>query len=469
MNVLINAQKKLLLKYKTFKFMSQLKKIIDQIKVNQAEIDLHGSFDEETLKKINYKFRLDWNYYSNRMEGGTLTRAETRSVMVGNLSVHGKPIHDVMEMNGHDQAVLDILKIGKGKHRLSEKRIKELHKAIMYEEDPEKKKNIGGWKKEPNELINYKKEKITFTHPSEVSEKIHEALNRVNAKLDHFFQEKEMEHPIVFISQFHIDYVSIHPFYDGNGRTARLLTNLLLISCGFPPIIIKDKDLESYYKLLADIQVYGGSPDLFMAFMGERLLESQGIIHKTIEGEPIMELDDIDKEISIFKKQVLSKQMTGNVKKNNEIVQEYYDKYFKKLFDLFHEKHALFDELFSDNIYRRSVDNGHPIKYFDSYQEELIHRVASNNPPSKYLEEPISHLAIRVDHKGYKNKGLDMFNMHHGIQIKLDDYQFFIASYNKKEYKFTYTDILTDDFISKYVNDLIKSFLEELKTKTSKA
>lgn len=446
--------------------MSKLKNIIDQIRVNQAEIDAHGTFDEEVLKKINYKFRLDWNYYSNRMEGGTLTRAETRSVMVGNLSVHGKPIHDVMEMNGHDQAVLDILKIGKGKHRISEKRIKELHKAIMYEEDTDKKKSIGQWKKNPNELINYKKEKIVFTLPDEVPEKIHEALNRVNAKLDHFFQGKEVEHPIVFISQFHIDYVSIHPFYDGNGRTARLLTNLLLISCGFPPIIIKDNDLKSYYKLLADIQVYGGSPDLFTAFMGERLLESQEIIHKAIEGEPIMELDDIDKEISIFKKQVISEQMTGSIKKTNEIVQEYYEKYFKKLFDLFDEKHALFDELFSENVYRRSVDNGHPTKYYDSYQEEQINKI-STNPPPKYIDKSISHLAVRIDHKGYKNKGLDMFNMHQGIQIKLDDYQFFIANYNKKEHRFTYTDSLTDEFISKYVNDLIKSFLEDLKSKTS--
>jgi Fic family protein len=115
-------------------------KIIEEIEALKQQIDSHGKFPEGVLKKINYKFRLDWNYYSNRMEGGTLTRDETRSVMVGNVSVEGKPLKDVLEMNGHDEVVREILRMGTGKKRLSEKRIKEVHKAIIKEEDdPEKK------------------------------------------------------------------------------------------------------------------------------------------------------------------------------------------------------------------------------------------------------------------------------------------------------------------------------------------
>ena len=65
--------------------------------------------------------------------------------MVGNLTVGGKPIKDVLEIKGHDEVIADILKIGKGELRLSEKRIKEIHKGIMYEEDKEKEKKIGIW------------------------------------------------------------------------------------------------------------------------------------------------------------------------------------------------------------------------------------------------------------------------------------------------------------------------------------
>lgn len=280
------------------------KEIITQIDALQQKINAHGTLTEEVKKKINYKIRLDWNYYSNRMEGGTLTREETRSVMVGNIDVKGKPLKDVMEMNGHDKVVLDILKIGKGELRIAEKRIKEIHKAIMHEEDTTKLPLIGNWKTHHNEIINYKDEKISFTPPNEVPEAMHSLLDKTNAELDAFFAGRESSHPLIIASQFHIGYVTIHPFYDGNGRTARIFTNLLLISCGFPPIIIKDENKKAYYQLLADIQAYGGNPELFYAFIGERILESQQLVLDAIEGKEIEEPDDIDKRIDLLKKKL---------------------------------------------------------------------------------------------------------------------------------------------------------------------
>lgn len=119
----------------------------------QEKINAHGALRAEVKKKVNYKFRLEWNYHSNSMEGNTLTKEETRSVMVGNLTVGGKPIRDVMEMKGHDDIVSEIFRIGKGDLRLSEKRIKEIHKAIMHEEDELKRAKIGVWKPEPNYVL----------------------------------------------------------------------------------------------------------------------------------------------------------------------------------------------------------------------------------------------------------------------------------------------------------------------------
>lgn len=278
--------------------------IITQIDSLQQKINAHGALSDEVKKKINYKIRLDWNYYSNHMEGGTLTREETRSLMVGNIDVKGKPLKDVLEMNGHNKVVLEILKIGKGELRIAEKRIKEIHKAIMHEEDKDKISQIGNWKTKPNEIINYKDEKISFAPPDEVPEAMHTLLDKTNAELDAFFKQKESLHPLLIAAQFHIGYVTIHPFYDGNGRTARILTNLLLISCGMPPIIIKDKHKQAYYQLLADIQVYGGNAELFYAFFGERILESQQLVLDAIEGKDIEEEEDIDKRIELFKKKL---------------------------------------------------------------------------------------------------------------------------------------------------------------------
>lgn len=283
--------------------MNSLQQKLVQIETLKSEIDLLGEIDDEILKKIQYKFRLDWNYYSNRIEGGTLTREETRSVMVGNITVGGKPIKDVIEMNGHDQVVLDILKIGKGQMRLSERKIKEIHKAIMYETDPKLIQLIGQWKKQPNHIINYQYEKIDFSQPSEVPDKMHDLLNRTNAELDKLFiakYKKNVLHPLFVACDFHIDYVSIHPFYDGNGRTSRIFTNLILITTGYPPIIISDEDKKKYYQFLADIQVYGGDRNLFYDFIASLLIKSLQLVLDGIQGNSLEESDDIEKRLFLI-------------------------------------------------------------------------------------------------------------------------------------------------------------------------
>ena len=141
--------------------------IIDEM---NKQIAAHGPLDADMQKRINYKFRLEWNYNSNIMEGNSLSKQETRSVMVGNITVGGKPLKDVLEMKGHDEVVKDIIKMGSGELNISEARIKEIHKGIMYEEAPEDQKKIGVWKTQNNYLYNYKKERVDFAPFSEVPE-----------------------------------------------------------------------------------------------------------------------------------------------------------------------------------------------------------------------------------------------------------------------------------------------------------
>ena len=175
------------------------------------------------------------------MEGNTLTMDETRSVMVGNINVENKPIKDILEMNGHDKVITDILKVGKGDIRLSEARIKEIHKGIMHEENEDDKKKIGVWKIAPNYIINYKKERFDFVSPAEVPEKMHELLNKTNAAIDLIKKKKKnAPHPLDVALQFHLDYVIIHPFYDGNGRTARLTHQLAFDLIRVSPILGKN-------------------------------------------------------------------------------------------------------------------------------------------------------------------------------------------------------------------------------------
>lgn len=312
--------------------MSYLQKR-EEIERLQQQIDSVGALNAETKRKINYKFRLDWNYYSNSMEGNTLTMAETRSVMIGNITIGGKPIKDVLEIKGHDEAITPILKLGKGEVRLSETRIKEIHRQIMHEDDPEKKAKIGIWKTEHNCLINYKGENFEFLPPNEVPERIHKLLNETNAAIDAIFRKKKnAPHPIDVALNFHLEYVFIHPFYDGNGRTARILTNLLLISFGYPPFWVKDgSERDAYSQHLGDVQGYGGKPDLFYEFVAEQILRSQRLVLDAIQGKDIEEKDDFDKEIEMLKRMQNTPALERTPELEKAVLQEVYFPLLKAL------------------------------------------------------------------------------------------------------------------------------------------
>ncbi|MEM9985066.1 MAG: Fic family protein, partial [Bacteroidota bacterium] len=265
----------------------------------QAKIQAHEPWDEASRRKIEHKLRLDWNYHSQSIEGGTLTARETRTIMIGSVDVKGKPLKDVLEMQRHDELIRDIIKVGKGEKRLSESRIKGIHQAIMYEADPDKRALIGEWKTKANEIINPQGEKFTFTLPDEVPEAIHDLLNRCNANWDKLERgAKDAQHPVQMAFDFHLEFLGIHPFYDGNGRTARILLNLILIAFGYPPIIVKTSDKDQYGKLLAEIQGYEAKRDLYYAFMAGLLLRLQELILSALRGEEIEEEEDLVKEIA---------------------------------------------------------------------------------------------------------------------------------------------------------------------------
>lgn len=440
-------------------------------KINELQraIDNHGILSSEVKKRINYKFRLDWNYYSNRMEGGTLTREETRSVMVGNIDVNGKPIKDVMEMNGHDKVVLEILKIGSGKTRISEKRIKEIHKAIMHEEDATKALQIGQWKSQANEIINYKLEKISFTPPDEVADAVHNLLNKTNAELDKYFNDKESTHPTEIASNFHIGYVSIHPFYDGNGRTARILNNLILIACGLPPIIIKDNHKQSYYQILADIQAYGGNAQLFYSFIADRVIESQQLVLDAIDGKEIDEPDDLDKKIELLKKQLTSPDVVTESKSlysTNRVLKESIfpmlqnlESKLNKIEDLFNSRERII-QITEQGKYR---ELGNVETSWETYYKWISERTSNN---AGIDLSGLNSFVYRYQLKGFK-KSLNLQYLSINIEFQFREFDFTInhQNYPEKVRRFGYNQMID----SRSANEIIKEVIDNVLSQIAEA
>ena len=392
---------------------------IKQVDLLQEKINAHVALSDEVKKKINYKFRLDWNYYSNSMEGNTLTMDETRSVMVGNLTVGGKPIKDVLEIKGHDEVIADILKIGKGELRLSEKRIKEIHKGIMYEEDKEKDKKIGVWKTDLNYVMNYKGERFDFVAPADVPNRMHDLLNETNAAIDAIYQKKkDAPHPLYIALQFHLDYVVIHPFYDGNGRTARILTNLLLISFGYPPFWVKTNERNIYNQYIADIQGYAGNPILFFESVADMILRSQQLMLDAIEGKEISEPEDWEKQLTLLKKQSKPEDEVTVTKSVTSVLDIINNCAFPLIEKVMHKLSA-FDELFAEKrVLFGSGSNQSIITNLDEAKEILF------NDNDRYMNE------IRFTYylNGYKKSGTNTFSVSIDLSWNFDQfkYRFFL-------------------------------------------
>lgn len=438
----------------------------------QQKINSYGELSNDVKKKINYKFRLDWNYYSNSMEGNTLTMDETRSVMVGNLTVGGKPIKDVLEMKGHDEVIAEILKIGKGEIRLSEARIREIHKGIMHEEDEAKKKKIGGWKTTPNHVINYKGEKFEFVLPADVPERMHELLNKTNAAIDVIQQKKktaspvdrDAPYPIDVALQFHLDYVLIHPFYDGNGRTARILTNLLLISFGYPPFWVKTNERNIYNQYIADIQGYGGNADLFFDFAAGLILRSQQLVLGAIEGKDIEEMDDIDKRIAMLNSRLEGIDEEIQQTKGEEVMQQVLKEVVEPLFRKVFEKVLKISPLFTNTNFTYFIDSG------GSSHDNINDLIENVEIGWEQKKGDVGKIELRIDLIKLKKLGIKAFDINREIKIIFEKHKYQIVLQQDEPIDSLYHQILSlkriNEVASRFASMLFDEIEEQVKSHT---
>ena len=446
---------------------------IDEI---QADILERGVIATELLNKINYKLRLEWNYTSNSMEGNSLTKRETRTVMVNAIEVNGKPIKDITEIKNHDKVISTIMKIGKGELNISESRVKEIHKGIMYEDDPEKEKYIGQWKNTDNYMINFQGERYDFAPHAEVKERMHDLINWTNTEKEKIQQaKKDAIHPVLLAFRFHLDYLAIHPFYDGNGRTARILTNLILISYGYPPLYVNENEKQNYHRYLTDIQSYGGEPDLFYEFMADLLLRSMRIIMDALEGRNIEEEDDIDKEITLFKSS-LDKSFERKETKSWENISKIIEKSGVPLFQKFINKLSQFDELFH-NYGHRIVFGTDKSKKYDlelqrgGYMLSTAQFPASLltwlNGPKVIINGDIAYLGIEYLFKGYKFS--QEFDLPVFVYFSFEKYSYRISSTiknNQEDHNIlerNYDQLLNKKDIADTANEIAKRILEVIK------
>jgi Fic family protein len=215
-------------------------------------------------------------YATNAVEGSTLTLAETVVVLEEGVTIGGKPVRDHLDAINGQKAFSLMLDLAQKRAKIDLETVLALHRAVVGQE------SFAGRLREQPVYIrgslhvppNYAKV------PKLIDEMIDRAAGAAN------------EHPVVTASRLHFDLLTVHPFVDGNGRTARLLQNLYMIREGFVPILIGPQEKSRYFDVLqrAQIAVPGvGDPSDFIAYMAE--LEARELVRylaalKTAHGTP---------------------------------------------------------------------------------------------------------------------------------------------------------------------------------------
>ncbi len=208
------------------------------------------SLSKAQAKTLKDRLKIEWTYRSNAIEGNTISLGDTAFIIEQGLTIKGKSIVEHTDIVGHAKAI-DIIYELITKNTLNPDDIFLLHKAVQTAIILDIMCPVGEYKVEPNGRYIKKNEKLEHAY--------YPMPNDMNHLMGLFFKEfantskplTTFDQCVTSYSDMHIAFSSIHPFFDGNGRLARLIANIPLLKNGFLPIIVSNEDRQEYIELLS--------------------------------------------------------------------------------------------------------------------------------------------------------------------------------------------------------------------------
>lgn len=248
------------------------------LKLKERYQNNKSSISTDALKNFDKDFELLFTHNSTAIEGNTLTLIETKLILDDKISVGGKSLREIYEVVNHHKAfqyVKNCIEAGKA---LDEKTVKDIHSILM--------ENIlvGGVYRNVDVYISG-------------SEHNPPSPNEMYSQIKNFYSDlpfQAFKNPIELAAWTHAEFVKIHPFVDGNGRTSRLIMNYQLMSNGFLPVSIKKENRLDYYNTLEQYAVNNNLEPFaeMVAELEEKQLEKYNalIIQPTNEANDELEL-----------------------------------------------------------------------------------------------------------------------------------------------------------------------------------
>jgi len=217
--------------------------LVVQLARKKAELDSLRPFPRVLEERLREELVILWTYHSTAIEGSTLSLRETAALLQEGIVLGNKPFTDYLAAKGHREAVNLVFKwIDEGKRALTEDDLLELHRTTMRDVVDV---HIGVYR--PVQVY-LRGSSYIPPSPDQVPKLMHRFMRRLNHR-------SKKRDPVERAALVHLDFESIHPFVDGNGRVGRLLTNWQLLRDGYPPIVITKRERVRYFRMLEEAQM----------------------------------------------------------------------------------------------------------------------------------------------------------------------------------------------------------------------
>jgi Fic family protein len=254
------------------------KENLDKITKKKQELDRLRPLPTQSAQNLAEWLKVELTYSSNAIEGSTLTRAETAEVIEKGIwaIIKGKSLKDQLEAMNHAKAI-DFIKVlatqKKGPQSITEGDILAIHKFILSGIDDT-------W------AGSYRKTEV-FISGATVELPQPQKVSYLMAEFVQWLESQQEEHPVKVAADAHFKLVSIHPFVDGNGRTARLLMNLILLINSYPMAIIRNEDRTEYITAVNRGQM-GGDLRAFYLIVSQAEERSLDAYIAAAQGKPAL-------------------------------------------------------------------------------------------------------------------------------------------------------------------------------------
>lgn len=205
---------------------------------------LLGEAPAEVVARFARSFDVEYAHNSTAIEGNTLSLIQTKVILEDGLSVGGKALREIYEVANHDRAFSYVKRAVAEGRLLDEEMLKDIHALLM------ENIMVGGV---------YRSVEVRITGAGFRPPAPQETFQQMRWFFADMPRQREKLNAIEWAAWTHAEFVRIHPFPDGNGRTARMLMNLQLLTEGFQPISIAKEERLAYYEAL---EVYAVGGDL---------------------------------------------------------------------------------------------------------------------------------------------------------------------------------------------------------------